>query len=236
MKNIISKYIALVLAIFALSAAFLSIRSTRGQESRRNNDSANESRALLEAIRHGGLREAARIKGHYVGTILTSQWLKYDIDMLAKNSAAVIIGTAVENVSRLTEDGRQITTNYQVIVQEGLKGNIQEGSTITASLPGGRVEFEDGTSAELVTPGFSRMVNGETYVLFLSKKKDESSTFILTGGPQGSFQIPADGTGIKPSGHSSDIVQKHKGKDAKAFLKEVREAVKKWPEPSACCG
>jgi hypothetical protein len=98
------------------------------------------------------------------------------------------------------------------------------------------VVFEDGTVAEIRTPGFKKVLNGNTYVMFLAEGDKAKDLFTLNGGPQGVFEVPADGTGIKTFGRATDpVVQKNKDRDVKAFLKEVREDGKKWPEPSKCC-
>jgi hypothetical protein len=41
-------------------------------------------------------------------------------------------------------------------------------------LPGGRVQFEDGSDAETITPGFRKMQTGNTYVLFLTGTRRET--------------------------------------------------------------
>jgi hypothetical protein len=121
-------------------------------------------------------------------------------------------------------------------MQEVIKGKVAQSSTITVNLPGGRVEFEDGTSAEIRTPGFRKMENGKTYVLFLRENKAEGDAFILVGGQQGLFEIPADGSGVNPHGLTvDDVVKQNKDKDVNSFLKEIRAAAKKWPEAPPCC-
>ncbi len=193
-----------------------------------------DSPDLVEAVRRGGLREGARIKRHYVASIRTSSWLKFDLESLVKNSEAVVTATPGNGVSRLTSDGRQIFTDYEVKLDEVIKADSVFRDTINVSLPGGKVLFEDGSSAEILTPHLKQMESGKVYLLFLSRDKD-SGRFILTGGGQGLFELSSGRHGVKPHGHSSDVLQKYKGRDAAGFLEEVKAAARKYPEPSHCC-
>jgi hypothetical protein len=216
--------------------ALLAIALVRGVRSQGSQNSAEaQERALIEAVRRGGLREAAKIKGRYVASINTSHWLKFDLESLTKNSAAVIIGRPLSSVSRLTPDGEQITTEYQININEVLKGNLTPNEKVNLSLPGGTLVFEDGTSAEIKTPDEERIENGKTYLLFLSPKKGTADGFVATGGAQGLFELPPDKSGVKPKGHRVDPVQKYKNRPADKFLEEIREAVRKHPEASSCC-
>jgi hypothetical protein len=190
--------------------------------------------ALVDAIRKGGLREAARIKGHYVGRAGMTQWLKYDLEGLTKNSVGVIVGTPVGASSQLTSAGDRITTTYRIEVQQTMKGSLSPGDAVSVVLPGGKVVFEDGTSAEIKTPDLEPMEGGKTYVLFLSLQK-EPGAFSLTGEGQGLFELPKDKSGVKPHGHSSDVVQKHKNETEEEFMEKVKAAVAKYPEASTCC-
>jgi len=49
-----------------------------GKAARSQQLTIQDDTALRDAIRKGGLREAARIKGHYVGIMKTGHWAKLD--------------------------------------------------------------------------------------------------------------------------------------------------------------
>jgi hypothetical protein len=53
---------------------------------------------------------------------------------------------------------------------------------VTVKVPGGKVIFPDGTSAEVRTPWFKWMENRHTYVLFLTAEGD-GTAYVTTGGP-----------------------------------------------------
>jgi hypothetical protein len=84
-----------------------------------------------------------------------------NLSALVGESAAVLVGTPQTNISRLKTDGTNITLDYQVKVEYVYKGNLQESDIVTISLPGGMVKFEDGSTAEVRTPGFRKMQDGK---------------------------------------------------------------------------
>lgn len=127
-------------------------------------------------------------------------------------------------------------TEYDVVVQEVLKGNVQPDDTIKVALPGGKVMFKDGTTAEVVTPGFKKMVNGKTYALYLSLNPAQSPVYNLTAGPQGMLELLDDNSGVISQARETDPVkQQVKDKNKGTFLKEARKLAKKWPQPKKCC-
>src|SRR5258706_3465706 len=183
-----------------------------------------------EAIRRGGLREAARIRGHYGGIRTTIYFLKYDLESLAAHSGDIIIGTPIDNTVHLSADGQMITSWYRINILQALKGKRQPDETVTISLPGGKLTFEDGMSAEIKTPDLETMQNDQKYVLFLSPILAVDGTFTLLGGSQGLFEIENKTNLVKPNGYPLDPVRKHKDQYADAFLKKIRATVKKYPE------
>lgn len=190
---------------------------------------------VIDAVRKGGLREGARIKKHYVNSETTTGWAKYDLESLTSHSAAVVMGTPVNSSSSLSANGERITTEYQLKVSRIFKGQLEENGLIKVVVPGGKVTFEDGTSAEILTPDLGPITKNQTYVLFLHQSKDGTGNFWLTGGGQGLFEVPASAWGIKPLGDKKDLVQRHKDQTVNDFFDEIQRAVKKYPETSACC-
>jgi len=201
-----------------------------GKAARTQQPTSQDDTALRDAIRKGGLREAARIKGHYVGIMKTGHWAKLDLESLTKYSAAIIVGTPEGSASRLSDDGEVITTEYKVKVKESLKGALTSDQLVTISLPGGKVVFADGTSATINTPDIEGMVEGRTYVFFLSPHATPLGALTLTADGQGLFELSGDGQGVKRHGDKVDSVQKHKGETIEAFRREIETAVQKYPE------
>lgn len=228
-SNTLKRLLPLLGVVSLCLITFAGALAVRSQESGQQHDPS-----LVDAIRRGGLREAARLKGHYVGRVNTSRWLKYELETLVKNSVGIVVGTPVGRNTQLSPSGNLITTTYKIEVRQTMKGKFPAGDTVDVVLPGGKVVFEDGTSAELKTPDLKQMEGGRTYLIFLSPQKDVPG-FSLTGGGQGLFELPRDKSGVKPHGHRSDAVQKHKNEAVEDFLERVKAAVAKYPEASACC-
>src|SRR5829696_7018811 len=160
-----------ILIAGSIVATMLVMSDVWGQYASGQNSASDDQTAVRDALRRGGIREAARIKGHYVGEF-DPHWDfgRFDIEALAKNSAAVIMGTPTKKVSsRLSQSGQTILTDYEVEVREVFKGQVSVGSSITVALPGGFIEFEDGTTAELKAHEFEPMKLGATYTIFLSE-------------------------------------------------------------------
>ncbi|MGH9928402.1 MAG: hypothetical protein ACREA9_04135 [Pyrinomonadaceae bacterium] len=231
MTNKIRKQILPLLGIacFAL-LGFMMNRTAKSQQI--NTPDPQEE---VKAVRRGGLREAARAKGHYASTVRTSGWGKYDIDSLTKNSVAVIVGVPLTSTSQLSNNNELITTQYQVKTREVLKGDVIEGQLVKVNVLGGRVTFEDGTSAEIKAIDMEPMEQGNAYILFLKDEKDNPGVFGLTGGGQGLFGLSNNDSLIQPQGDRTDVVQKHKNQRIEDFVEQIKIAVSKYPRVSSCC-
>ena len=192
--------------------------------------------ALRAALNRGGLREAAKLKGHYVAEYDPHWWcLQPDVETLTKNSVAVIIGRFRKKLDARIPDSRVIFTDYEVSVDELIKGDLKQAKTIVITLPGGRIDFEDGTSAEQTTPTFEQARIGRTYTLFLTIENAVPSVYFLMGGPQGMIDID-DSSVVKSHGKEDDrSVLEIKGQNRETFLKNIRELARKWPDPGKCC-
>ena len=207
-----------------------------GQQS--NGNVASDHVAIRDALRRGGLREAAKLKGVYIREYDPHWDLgNFNIESLTRGSDAVVVGTPRKVLgTRIAGEGQLILTDYEVSVQEAIKGKPMPADAITVSLIGGRVEFEDGTAAEVQTPEFEHMKLHSTYTFFLSQGQSAPGTYTLAGGPQGLIEFGVDGK-VKSHGRESDVsAQEIKNKSIDDFLKEVRKQAKQWPHPGKCCG
>jgi hypothetical protein len=181
----------------------------------------------LKLVEGGTLQEAAKAAGgHFVGSVgPTSGFLSYqDLHQLAKYSKFIMIGTAVTNVCKLSEDERSIYTSYTFRIEEPLKGGEwKPGDTVTVNLPGGRVSFPDGSTAQLNIPSFRRMVNGNRYLLFLGGREKVQGLRPL-GGPQGVFELRDDGS-ILAFANSFDPLSRETRRSSDQVIKELRIAL-----------
>jgi hypothetical protein len=173
------------------------------------------------------LKQKAKQHGKFVVELATPPPAYNELEQLAANSSNIVIGVAQQNVCRLSRDGNSITTDYQVTLEHHYKGKFRKGNTITVSLPGGLVQFPDGTSAETRTPWFRKLQQGETYLFFLNGSSD--GKLVPTGDAQGIFQIPTtkqDRLVKTQSGRSQDPIWKYNKVDVINFLKHVRAVAK----------
>jgi hypothetical protein len=219
-QSLVKPLLLLSFLVATLAVAFANINMTDGLRAALG---SNPQGARAPDTRT--LKEKAKVNGRFVRTEEPSALPpSQSVEEISHLSSAVIIGTTESNACRLSADGKQITIDYQVKVQEVLKGGIAQGQTITVSLPGGRVSFDDGTTAEIKTPWFRKMENGKTYILFLSD--GEKGVFVTTGGPQGVYGTSeTDGTIKTHSGRLRDPAWKYNGMDKRKFLDAVRKSV-----------
>jgi len=221
-----------ILAVIVFGAARARVSQSQEPQTPRTQE---EHAQLVEAVRRGGLREAAKIKGAYV-VVMNPHWdaVFADVESLTSHSDMVIIGIPNKRTARVSSEGDSIFTDYEVTVLQVLKGNRRHDSMIVSTL-GGLVRFEDGTTAEVVTPDFKIEI-GKTYVFFLANENVTTGRFRITGEPQGVFEVRDDGSSIIPKGRKIDhVVKKYKGKRLDSFLQEIHVAAEKWPDKAKCC-
>jgi hypothetical protein len=199
------------------------------------NARAEERMQVVEAMRKEGLRGAAKLKGTFVTDYDPYHHQPpFGLEELTRNSEVAIVGAPTRNIrSKLSTDGLDINTEYEVVVQETLKGDLPMGSTITVSLPGGKVKFTDGTSAEIKVIEFTPMRPDAVYTLYLNR--NEEGMYILTAGPYGLLEMLGNGK-VRSHARAKDaIALETKDREATDFLKHARKLAKKHPLPGKCC-
>src|ERR1041385_6156734 len=72
----------------------------------RNSQAQDDHRQLVDAVRKGGLREAAKIKGSYVIT-RNASWdaVFSDIESLTSHSEMVVVGVPIESSAHISTEG-----------------------------------------------------------------------------------------------------------------------------------
>jgi hypothetical protein len=226
-------FLVAVIAWAALALGFLVVKDANTQSL--PNKTSQEPDPVVTAVRKGGLREAARLKRHYVAIERTTGWGKYDLEALASDSAVIIIGTPLSTSSNLAGSGDRIITEYKIRIDQVFKGELKENGFINVIVPGGKVTFEDGTSAEIRTPDLGPIQEHQRYVFFVRASENSSGGFGLTGGGQGVFELSSSDSRVKPRGGETDIVQKHKNQKVDDFIDEVERAARKYSTTLPCC-
>jgi hypothetical protein len=134
--------------------------------------SAAENREIRrrrdDAYDKGGFKAAAAITGSYVVAMSGQHGNNADsLAFLTRHSPVIVVGNIVSNRTWLNASGNEITTDYEVFVEQSLRGAYGSGDRLTVSVAGGKVGFEDGSSAEVRVTDMIPPFNGERYVLFL---------------------------------------------------------------------
>jgi hypothetical protein len=164
------------------------------------------------ALRRGGLNAAASITGTYVGPTGFDADGPTDLDELVSVSDVVLVGSVIDNVCVLHKDHRSISTVYTVSTDTPLKGDTS-GLPLDVVVPGGKVGFPDGTTAEVTTPGFVRPMNGRRYVWFLGAARDAAEIraggrlYAPIAGPLGIYPLDRPGH-IRTSGAFGTILSR----------------------------
>jgi hypothetical protein len=186
---------------------------------------SSDRRVVLEnTLRTASLQERAKEYGSLTVTFHPKPLRRYDeVETLFRDSATVIVGVVNDSFSQLsTPKQNSIATNYQVSVSSVLKGSIQNGSSVSVLFPGGRLEFDNGTTAEVIRPKYWRVPEvNSSYVFFLKEVKEREGFFELVGGPQGLFKLSSKGH-IVPQGRADDLLmQKYYKRSVISFLEEI---------------
>ena len=184
------------------------------------------SKASTEKPVTASLRDKAKANGSVTVIANPDGMKRYnDVKSLVHDSSDIVNGGLVETVSRFrTAEERNIVTDFKIVVQNTLKGEILSGEEIIVRGPGGRIQFEDGSSAEVKMPPYWKNPEmGKTYTFFLRKK---GNVFMLTGGPQGLFEMLNNGTAQPQVRPQDELMQRYKDKDTLSFLDEVNQSIK----------
>jgi hypothetical protein len=159
----------------------------------------------------GGLRAAAGVSGTFTTAVPIREQLSLSsLRELIDLSELIVVGRTLSNAPRLTKDGLSIFSYYSVAVENVIGGPSLGNAAITIVVPGGRVGFEDGSWAQVNTPGFFRPTNGTRYMFFLSvpgsdirqefKLAPNGPLFVPVEGPLGIYELKSDGSPVRTSG------------------------------------
>jgi hypothetical protein len=173
-------------------------------------------------------RPVSQVKARSVRIVDDPRWRRQmSLRELMRESASVLVGIPHWNVCQRSADGQTITTEYHVEVKQVIKGEGIAGSFITVSLPGGVAGSGDNTVEEVRTPYFRKMVNGKTYALFLNDAPDATNILTPTNGPQGLFELPADGSKVRHHGRPLTLPPDDpNAPGVEPFLREMHNALK----------
>jgi hypothetical protein len=204
-------------------------------------ESSEDRRRARAAFIRSGIKAAAEEVGHAVVVLPVHRRRDpVSLEAVVASAALVILGTPTGNVCLATDDDRMINLQYQVQVDAVLKGNQElEGTSVTVRMPGGRVEYGDGTSTTVETPGFRRPHVGEQLLWCLTPASSVAETeadgrliedYVLPEGPLSLFVLHGrNGLVHTSGGFESPFARRILSESwtASKFLAVVRTAAKK---------
>lgn len=188
-----------------------------------NPAAANRQKQMTSAL-HGRVMEAG---GHLTEVRTPNPANLYvDLKSLAKDSDEIVLVHIIGNwVSELSQSGEELVTRFDADVIRRWKGEANRKS-VTFYVPLGNKTFPDSTSAEVINSGFQRPLDGERYVVFLRREKEDerqpATTNRLTGdGIQGAFHVTEET--ILPAYSNDELSKRFVKMRAQQFLKEVSD-------------
>jgi hypothetical protein len=168
------------------------------------------------------LRERAKISKQYIAEAKPKAPREFEsIESMGSASTTVILGTVESQNATLTQGDRFIVTDFQVRPTRVMKGFLTLDRSITIRVGGGRVQFDDGTSAEIVTPEVTAPQVGKKYVFFLAARP--SFRFGLVGGETGIMEMNDNET-LRTESHLP--LTKNQSVNRTTFLTDVSRLVK----------
>jgi hypothetical protein len=170
-KRLVGTGLALVVIV---TVVWVAPRATGAQGTRQASGRIREPQTEKQhqAWEKGGLPAAAAVTGSYSLTVDPHHGVNANsLDFLVKHSRTIIVGQIVSNRCWLTAKQDRITTDYEVVVEQSLKGQFRPADRLTMSVLGGKVRFKDGSTAEVDPVGMLLPFNGERYVLFLEPSR-----------------------------------------------------------------
>jgi hypothetical protein len=180
---------------------------------------------LVEALRNGGIPAAAALVGNYVdGQEDDAESIAEDLLHLAEFSQVIVRGKVIaKSQARLSPSLKSITTDYTIEVLEWFHGPLVNGQQVAVTMPGGLVQFSNGTTAEWRPVRNRFFAINDEYVLYLTQISVGNSTFYVpTLGPQGVFGFGADGKVRSHARQIDTVYQKYANMERLSFLNAVR--------------
>jgi hypothetical protein len=167
------------------------------------------------------------------------------IRTLTDYSSDVFTGVVSGTRSHLSENSESIVTDYDVDVDEVIKGSTQAHGRVVVEIEGGRVTFPDGAWAEVRVTSDGRPDGtfdlfapprvGERFAFFCSSRPPtlrgrpvglSRDVLFLNYGAFGLYELARDGL-VNPRGSNRDIGARYRGQPADGFLREVRDSLPK---------
>ena len=205
-----------------------------------------------------GIRAAARLTGSFRLTLPPPETDIQGLESLVRTSDEIVIGKVESAGSAVTEDDRSIWSRFRFVVEDSLKGDLDPSDVFHLQIPGGKVEFADGTWAEFklanrrgsrTTPPelFREPVKDERHVVFARRVPGFAGpppppgepVMQWTGSQQSLLEIGPDGgvTSRGPTGSfTNSIAGMRVAELGRRVRSLVRETVPRFSTLRRCAG
>lgn len=175
-------------------------------------------------------KEDSRLKLVELGVIHNDWEFGLESSLPVAQSNAIVVGEVVAIRAFLSEDKTNVYSEFVMQVEEVIKNDETEpvaiGEQVIAERLGGRIRFPQGEIATYIVSGQFMPEEGQKYVFFLGynrkesgpRKPHEMKRHLLTG-----YEL-SEGR-VLPLDTAAGMFKQHEGKDATAFLGEIKQQV-----------
>lgn len=127
----------------------------------------------------------------------------HSLEDLVHDSEAIFVGTVRRGQSELIENGTGIMTRYSLDVQRVVKGSLHSGQIVYFLIPGGKINFYDGSVAIEIMEKYPSLFKNRCYLIFAVLDDQQEKGFHSTAADQGVFEFLSDGRSVKPHAYYS---------------------------------
>lgn len=144
-------------------------------------------------------------------------------DMPVELSDLIVEGDVKEANAFLSDDGTGVYSEFTISVSDVIKSSapLQKHDLITAERFGGRVRFASGQIARYRVAGQGSPAKEGKYIFFLKQMADGDYRILTAYEMRGNKIVALDGSRTNVGGRGDSPFDKHTGKDAQEFKKEV---------------
>lgn len=193
LKKHILATVVITLAVITLTGSLFYVTNVFSQVEQKSADQIKTSQAAEPENIQAGIRTRSKSDPVWTQPVNTQT--------LIRQSDGIVIGLPLSNRSLYSNDAFEVKTLYNFKINEVVKGDFRPNETIKVSLPGGLVHEGYGSMLQIATPGFRKMRNNVSYIIFLKKVNQQEFTSIR--GPWGIFEITNENFVIS-YGHTID--------------------------------
>ncbi|MBV9925685.1 MAG: hypothetical protein JOZ96_11760 [Acidobacteria bacterium] len=149
-------------------------------------------------------------------------------DMPVEMSDLIVEGDVKDANAFLSDDGTGVYSEFTISVSDVIKSSapVQKHDEIAAERFGGRVRFPSGQLVRYKVVGHGSPSKGGKYIFFLKQMGDGDYRILTAYEMRGNKIVALDGARTYGAGRGDSPYDKHTGKDAQEFKKEVIAAVR----------